>query len=326
MGLDLSLLEESPVSAQPIGKPMDVPVGDIIEDPEQPRTEFSAETMNEMVASIKAKGKIISPISIRPHPDQPGKWILNHGARRLRGSILCGLKTIPAFIDELHDNYDQIIENIHRENLTPMELALFIKKRVDLGEKQKAISKRLGKDASVITQHLALINLPDCISYIYSSGKCRSPKTLYDLKCLYDKKPDEVAAWCESEEEVTRQTVVNLSNKITAIDNVVLSTPASIEPSPNVTQPIQQERTEPEIAQQKQEPQETTFRNTPSITNLKTKGLKAVLVVEINQRLAAVLLDKPPSLQNHIHIRYQDGSGDDEVTVDVCRIVSLTHV
>ena len=328
MGLDLSSLEESPVVHQTIqstGKPMDVPVCDIIEDPDQPRTEFSGETMKEMVESIKAKGKILSPISIRPHPVQSGKWILNHGARRLRGSILSGLSTIPAFTDDLHDNYDQVIENLHRENLSPMELALFIKKRVDLGDKQKTIAKKLGKDASVITQHLALINLPECINQIYISGKCRSPKTLYDLKCLFDKKPDVVSVWCANESDITRQSVADLSNRITAIKGGVLTTPPNIESSSSLISPIQTKSPERKDVQPKQDHQETSLKVVTPNKDLKAKGIKAVLVVETNRRLAEVLLDKPPSLPNLIPIRYQDGSGDDEIQVEACRIVSLTH-
>jgi ParB family chromosome partitioning protein len=348
MALDLSSLEDNPIilqqDSQYLGKPLEVPVGDIVEDPHQPRTEFSKEAMKEMVESIKAKGKILSPISIRPYPDQPGKWLLNHGARRLRGSIMAGLTTIPAFIDDLHDNYDQIIENLHRENLSPMELAAFIKKRVDLGEKQKTIAKRLGKDASVITQHLALINLPDCINSIYDSGKCRSPKTLYDLKCLYEKNPDAVSKWCASEVEITRQSVANLANKITTSETIVVAIPPTSESSASVNLP--QQPKEEEFSENKDEDEnegETQTRQEPQNTALKTsaankdrthkdepnktnKDCKPVLRVEINQRIAAVLLDRPPSQPHLIPIRYEDGSGDDEIAVDSCRIVSLTHV
>ena len=358
MALDLSSLEDNPIilqqDSQSLGKPLEVPVGDIEEDPHQPRTEFSKEAMKEMVASIKEKGKILSPISIRPYPDQPGKWLLNHGARRLRGSIMAGLTTIPAFIDDLHDNYDQIIENLHRENLSPMELAVFIKKRVDLGERQKAIAKRLGKDASVITQHLALINLPDCISSIYDSGKCRSPKTLYDLKCLYEKNPDAVSKWCASDIEITRQSVANLANKITASDNIAVSAAPTSESSASASLPQQPKLEEEESGENKdenegkgkgethtgQEPQNTALKtsaanqdgthkdksNERNETSKTPKGCKPLLRIEINQRIAAVLLDKPPSQAHLIPIRYEDGSGDDEIAVDACRIVSLTHV
>jgi ParB family chromosome partitioning protein len=347
MALDLSSLEDNPTflqqDSQSLGKPLEVPVGDIEEDPHQPRTEFSKEAMKEMVESIKAKGKILSPISIRPYPDQPGKWLLNHGARRLRGSILAGLTTIPAFIDDLHDNYDQIIENLHRENLSPMELAVFIKKRVDLGEKQKTIAKRLGKDASLITQHLALINLPDCIDSIYDSGKCRSPKTLYDLKCLYEKNPDAVSKWCASDVEITRQSVANLANKITTSENVVVATPPTSESSSSVNIPQQPKEEESSESEGKietrtgQEPKNTALKTSATIkdrthkdeskeTNKAHKGCNPILRVEINQRIAAVLLDRPPSLPHFIPIRYEDGSGDDEIPVDSCRIVSLTHV
>ena len=177
------------------GKPLDIPLADIEEDPDQPRKEFTPEAMQEMTDSIRARG-VKTPVSVRTHPSKPGKWMLNYGARRYRGSHAAGRMTIPAFVDESHDDYDQVIENIQRDDLKPMELALFIKKRLDAGDQKKAIAKNLGKDGAIITQHLALIDPPACIEDAYSNGKCTSPKTLYELRGLHEKFPEQVEAWC----------------------------------------------------------------------------------------------------------------------------------
>lgn len=199
MALDLSALEEKPTApavagaAQPTGKPLDIPLADIEEDPDQPRKEFTPEAMQEMTDSVRARG-VKTPVSVRTHPSKPGKWMLNFGARRYRGSLAAGRATIPAFVDEAHDDYDQVIENIQRDDLKPMELALFIKKRLDAGDQKKAIAKNLGKDGAIITQHLALIDPPACIEDAYSNGKCTSPKTLYELRGLHEKFPEQRAA------------------------------------------------------------------------------------------------------------------------------------
>lgn len=214
MALDLSALEDKPVvaigEAAPNGKPLEIPLDDIEEDPNQPRTEFTEEAMSEITASIKARG-VMQPVSVRPHPSKPGKWMLNFGARRLRGSLAAGKETIPAFIDETSDDFDQVIENEHRDNLKPMELALFIQKKLDVGVKKAGIARKLGKDAAIITQHLALIDPPNCIERIYRTGLCTSPKTLYELRALHDKYPAAVEEWCATSEEVTRKTVTELA-------------------------------------------------------------------------------------------------------------------
>lgn len=215
--LDLSALEEKPVpegaEAQPTGKPLDLPLDDIEEDENQPRKEFTEEKMAEMEASIKLRG-VRQPVSVRPHPDKPGKWILNFGARRYRGSKRAGKPTIPAFIDETSDDFDQVIENENRDNLKPMELALFIKGKLDQGVKKAEIARRLTRPASNITELLALIEAPACIEEAYRSGRCTSPKTLYELRALHDKFGEQVEAWCEATEEITRKGVADLGDQL----------------------------------------------------------------------------------------------------------------
>lgn len=215
--LDLSALEEKPIpvgaEAQPTGKPLELPLDDIEEDENQPRKEFSEEKMQEMEDSIKLRG-VRQPVSVRPHPDKPGKWILNFGARRYRGSRRAGKTTIPAFVDETSDDFDQVIENENRDNLKPMELALFIKGKLDQGVKKAEIARRLTRPASTVTELLALIEAPACIEEAYRSGRCTSPKTLYELRALHDKFGEQVEAWCETTEEITRKGVADLGDQL----------------------------------------------------------------------------------------------------------------
>ena len=135
--LDLSALEgidlgnPAPVAD---GTPKQIPLTDILEDPDQPRVEFPEDQMQKMVESIKARG-VKTPISVKPHPTEQGKWIINYGARRFRASVMAGKETIPAFVDNDHDDYDQVMENKERLNHSPIELALFIQKKFKQGEK-----------------------------------------------------------------------------------------------------------------------------------------------------------------------------------------------
>ena len=142
------------------GKPMLLPIESIDEDPDQPRREFDADALQELADTIRERG-VRQPISVRPHPNQPGRWMLNFGARRLRASKLAGQSTIPAFIDSTADSYDQVIENEQREGLRPIDLALFVERRLALNESQTEIARRLGKSQSYVACASALIDAPD---------------------------------------------------------------------------------------------------------------------------------------------------------------------
>lgn len=133
---NLSTLNET---SQESGK-LELSLSSIIEDSEQPRTFFNEESLNELAESIKERG-VKSPISVRPHPTEPGKYIINHGARRYRASLIAGKTTIPAFIDTNYDLYDQATENIQRENLTAREIAMVIDRAIKKAFQNQILQK-----------------------------------------------------------------------------------------------------------------------------------------------------------------------------------------
>lgn len=209
MNLDLTGLAEA---AQPIaGEPLVVPLGAIDRDPGQPRRHFDEATLRELADSILAVG-VVQPVSVRPHPETPGRYILNYGERRYRASVIAGMPGIPAFVHRTPDDYSQVAENLHRADLSPMEMALFIKRRLGAGEKKNEIASRLGYKNGYVTEHLALLEAPPCVEKAYANG-ATSARTLYDLRRLHDEHPREVDAWCASGVEVTRDTVAALAQK-----------------------------------------------------------------------------------------------------------------
>lgn len=161
------------------GEPLQLPVADIDEDPEQPRHEFDANALQELAATIRERG-VRQPVSVRPHLQAAGRWVLNFGARRLRASRLAGLDTIPAFVDTTADRYDQVIENEQREGLKPLELALFVQKRLALGDRQADIARQLGRSRQWVTLATALIEAPDWLLQAYREGRCRGMNELYE--------------------------------------------------------------------------------------------------------------------------------------------------
>ena len=186
------------------GKPLELPLDLIIEDPNQPRKIFTKASLDEMAASIIARG-VRSPISVKP-ANADGLYIINHGARRYRGSIQAGKETIPAFIDETHNSYDQVIENIHREALKPMEIALFIAERVDEGDKKGEIAKHLGQTNSFVSEHLALVDAPAAVQALAREGGVGA-KTLYVLAKASAEFPTEVDRYISSGQDMSRAAV-----------------------------------------------------------------------------------------------------------------------
>ena len=204
---DLAALDAPTLSTN--GQPLMLPVESIDEDPEQPRREFDANALHDLAETIRERG-VRQPISVRPDLQQAGRWVLNFGARRLRASKLAGLTEIPAFIDTTADSYDQVIENEQREGLRPLELALFVQKRIALGDNQAEIAKRLGKSRQWVTLATALIEPPDWLLQAYREGRCRGTNELYDLRRLHGEHGDVVEAWAAQQPTITRDRLTEL--------------------------------------------------------------------------------------------------------------------
>ena len=223
-GFDVGSLMEAGVptaAAGSNGKPLELDLAEVIEDSEQPRTEdnpgFSVESLNELGDSIVESDGVKTPISVRSK-NADGLYVINHGARRYRASKLKGLRTIKAFIDDKHDEYDQAIENIQRENFTPMEVALFIAKREKAGDSRVSISKRLGKSKAFVTQHASLLAMSPALREIYDESRCRDVLALYELTNLEKKFPVEVGEFIESGVDITRSTVDALKTSAKAAE------------------------------------------------------------------------------------------------------------
>ena len=195
----------------PEGRPLALPLEHIDEDPLQPRSAenpgFTAHSLAELAASIRLRG-IKTPISVRHHPDRPGRYIINHGARRYRASRLAQLATIPGFIDDDYSETDQVVENLQRNELTAREIANYIGRELSKGLKRGQIASNISKSAAFVTQHAALLDLPEPIALAFNEGRVRDVTTVNELVTAYKSNPGEVAAWLrEGEPEITRSAV-----------------------------------------------------------------------------------------------------------------------
>ena len=131
---------------------------------QQPRSHFNKDQLEELAKSILTHG-IIQPITVRKI--NSGNYQLISGERRYRASKISNLKFIPAFIKDAKDDEMleiALIENIQRENLNSIEIAISYKKLIDeLKINQENLAKRVGKDRSTINNHLRLLKLPPTI-------------------------------------------------------------------------------------------------------------------------------------------------------------------
>lgn len=138
-----------------------VPVDKVTANPFQPRKEFEEEALEELTQSIRQQG-VITPITVRSMPD--GTYQLIAGERRLRASQRAGLKEIPAYIRVATDNQMMemaLVENIQRENLNAMEVALAYRSLIEECQlTHEELSEKMGKNRSTITNYLRLLNLP----------------------------------------------------------------------------------------------------------------------------------------------------------------------
>lgn len=161
------------IKKEPAGNVIgEVNINDVQTNPFQPRTEFDQVALNELSESIKVQG-LIQPITVRKHTD--GKYQLISGERRLRASKLAGLTRIPAYIRMADDQQMlemALIENIQRENLNAIEVALSFQRMIDeCSLKQEQLGERVGKNRTTVTNYLRLLKLPPVIQVSIRDGK-----------------------------------------------------------------------------------------------------------------------------------------------------------
>jgi len=163
---------------------LNVPVDHIRANPNQPRKDFDEERLEELANSLKKHG-LIQPITVRYIGEK--RFELISGERRLRASKLAGIDEIPAYIREADDEQSMafaLIENIQREDLNPLEVAMAYKRLLEeFDYTQAEVATRVGKNRSTVTNMLRLLNLPDfmqtaLITNAISTGHARALITI----------------------------------------------------------------------------------------------------------------------------------------------------
>lgn len=193
------------------GRPLMIPMSMIDEDPGQPRSAknpgFAPQSISELAASYGPNGPK-TPISLRENPLIPGRYIINHGHRRYRAAKVKKLSAIPSFIDNDYSEFDQLIENLHRNELTAQEIANWIGRELTKGIRKAEIAKSIGKSPAFISQHATLLHLPEPVSAAIRDRKLNDVTVINELAKAFKKNPDEVAVWIgDKHQEFTRGSV-----------------------------------------------------------------------------------------------------------------------
>ena len=159
-----ALIDDANEIKNPASTIDEISIHEIEANPWQPRTTFDNEALNELSKSIKEVG-IIQPLTLRRITDH--KYQIIAGERRFRASKLAGLEKVPAYIRESDDNSMlelALVENIQREDLDAIEVALSYQRLIDeCNLTQEDLSDRVGKKRSTISNYLRLLKLPAVI-------------------------------------------------------------------------------------------------------------------------------------------------------------------
>lgn len=160
-GLDALISTDGLVRTQGSSSICEIPTDRIHANPDQPRREFDPESLAELAESVKELG-IIQPITLRKVNEDDYQIIA--GERRFRASLLAGLKTIPAYVRTADDESVMemaLIENVQREDLNSMEIALACQNLIEMyGMTQEQLAARIGKKRATVANYVRLLKLP----------------------------------------------------------------------------------------------------------------------------------------------------------------------
>jgi len=150
----------------------ELPINAIVPNPNQPRLHFDEDSLADLAASIKEIG-VLQPVLVRAMDD--GTYQLIAGERRWRAARRAELRTIPAIVrtvDELASVEQALVENLHREDLTPLEEASAFQQLIeDFGLTHDQVATRVGKSRTSVTNTLRLLQLPPSIQHLLADGR-----------------------------------------------------------------------------------------------------------------------------------------------------------
>ena len=202
----------APAPVTPVGEPgperepQTLPIEQVAPNPNQPRREFDPAALMELTQSIERDG-IIQPILVRK--TSPKEYQIIAGERRWRAAKAAGLKEVPVVVREADDQQVlelAIIENIQREDLNPIELAVaFHRMGSELGLSHEQIGQKTGKERTTVTNAVRLLQLPDDLQHLVAAKELSAGHARALLKFDDREMQRDIALRCISEGWSVRQ-------------------------------------------------------------------------------------------------------------------------
>lgn len=310
-----------------------LPLDVIDEDPNNPRQNIDPEKLKEFAAFIKKRG-LTSAISVRPNPEAEGRYIVNYGHRRLLAARLAKKKTIPVIITSDFVEEDRLTENIHREDLSMMEIAAYIGKQLAKGLSQAQIAERIAKSESYVSQYARLLKASPLIRSAIERSKLNDLTTINEVMRLEKKNPETVSKFLSGDAPVTRgdlnilrESVKEMEKPAARSDNTNggFSSGGDVVPTvkaederliKNVLEKMERESALPLPSS----PGEGTPANAPGGKG-GAVGRGMVKVMHAKGE-AALLTDRPSRSEKHIWIRFDGVRGEKEVLLSSLKMVA----
>jgi ParB family chromosome partitioning protein len=320
MALDLSfkdLVDAAARNAGMDGQPLLIPLSEIDEDRDQPRRVFNEDELAHLADSIRLVG-ILQPIVVRPG-QVSGRYFIIMGARRYRAARLAGLDSVPAIIQEgcAPDRYVQIIENIQRDDLATAEIADFIVARLEAGEKQADIARKLGKPRDWVSRFAAIPKMP---AFLQAKLHTSSIRAVYEFYQAWRVQPEAIEQVCSTQESFTDAHARRIAHELrdpsfastlSASGDVPSSTPAIQSSRPNLSRSAQNER------------HQTSARARSPHDQRRSKSAVSILV-QHGDRAGRLLTDGPANKGTRFaFVRFFETGQTEEVPVSELRIEEI---
>jgi ParB/RepB/Spo0J family partition protein len=311
MALDLSfkqLIDVAEDGAAPTGQPISIPIDRIDEDPDQPRRNFDEQKLEELAETVREHG-VVQPIVLRQATEK-GRYIIVMGARRYRAARRAGLREIPAFICAagLSDRYAQMIENIQRDDLNAPEIAAFIADRLERGDNQADISRKLGKPRDWVSRYASVQTMPE---FLRSKLAGSSIRAVYELYQAWREQPNAVETLCAAQESFTDAHARQLARKIRT---EVRGSPADGEGPPGAQPP--RSPIAPQVALRPIESDRVTVtaEKPPNSSVDRNERTNTSLTIRVRHqdRTGCLLLDRPASQGSRHAVLLVDGAEEAE--------------
>ncbi|MCR9514071.1 ParB/RepB/Spo0J family partition protein [Vibrio alginolyticus] len=330
------------------------PLENFHEDQDNARKEFNLDKLQELADSMEQinpttgeRRGILEPLSCKRHPDIPGHLIILGGNRRFRAAGMAGLDKAPFIIKDELDDFDKFVLNDQRENLTPLEVAMFIKNRLDAKHKAGEIAKALGRPASYVSDHKIFFDMASSIRDLYDSNLCRSMQALALLHRAYKKNANEIDAYClqaaEDKQELTTSQVRKFLESLkapTKNDSTKPQSPEKEQPSAtsdeeqlsfdgvNTSESSTEGEAEQSFNETSEFQQETDTTNSGSQADAllaqsdTDKIKKAIIQVQYDER-AARLITNRRAAYGLAWIKYDDDGHEIEVDLNQVKLVAV---